>query len=217
MRNSLRWLVVGLAIVALAGCVSGRNVILNPAYTREAAPPSLLPGSPPVSMAISLFEDGRPVKDRIGTRRGYRAAPDNFQYGGTSLVELVTKAVQTQVENAGIRTRLISSWDLRQKTIPPAGQKFLLGGRIDSFWMEASSNWMGSKPRLRVELTLVLASPKERRLLWRNTITSTYEYREPYFNRKRAQQAFNIVFSNVVNKILQNPELQSLLGIKPTS
>jgi hypothetical protein len=166
-------------------------------------------------MAISLFEDGRPVKDRIGTRRGYRGEADNFQYGDASLVELVTKAVQKHVENTGIRTRLISSWDLRRNTIPPAGQKFLLGGRIDSFWMETISNWMGSKPRLRVELTLVLASPEQHRLLWKNTITSIYEYREPYFNKQRAQQAFNTVFSNAVNKILENPELQSILGIKP--
>ena len=210
MRNSLRWLVVSLAIVALTGCVSGRNVTLDLAYTKQAAPPSLPPGSPPVTMAISLFEDGRPVKNQIGTRRGYGKAADNFYLGSGSLVELVTKAVQTHVESAGIRTRLISSWDLRQNTIPPAGQKFLLGGRIDSFWMETLSDLTGSKPRLRVELTIVLASPEEHRLLWKNSITSTYEYREPFFNKEQAQQAFDTVFSNAVNKILQSPELQPI-------
>lgn len=213
MAGLAKLLGIILVLILLSGCVAGKGLVINPAYTREGTPSALAPPDKTVTLALSLFEDGRPIKERIGTRRGYQGEPDFFRYGGASFQDMVTRAVEAQVKKAAIPTQLISSWDLSQANIPPAGQDFLLGGRIDAFWADVDSRWYGSKTKVRVELTMALANPKERRILWQNAITSTSEYQEPLFDQERVQRVLGDALSNAVNKILENADLQRLLGL----
>lgn len=214
MRNRLKLTLFSGLLLVLVGCAGRGSVYVQPAYTKETLPPLLVPEGRSVPVAVALFEDGRAIKDKIGLRRAFGGQTETIQYGGPSLEELVTKALASQLKRAGFEPQVVSPWDMRKESMPELPQDYIFGGRLDSFWAEVSSGLTGTNARVRVEFTVVLASVKERRVLWQNSILSSSELKELFFSNEELQNAFSAAFSTAVNRILRNPELQDIVGKK---
>lgn len=212
MKNRLNLALLGAVLFLVAGCAGRGAIYVQPAYTKETLPPLLVPEGRLVPVAVATFEDGRPIKDKIGLRRSFGGQTDSIQYGGPSLEEMVTRALASQLKRSGFDPQAVSPWDLRKETMPKLTQDYLFGGRLDYFWAEVTSGWSGTNARVRVEVTVILASPKEGRVLWQNSILSSSELRELFFSNEELQDAVSSAFSTAMNRILRNPELQEIIG-----
>ncbi len=215
VRSVAKVVLLLVMVAVLFGCARGRVFVLGVSYIKEAEPPTPPPGTRPISMAVATFDDGRPVKDRIGIRRAYGETPDIFQPAAVALDELFAQSLASQLRKAGITTQVIPRWDLTRATIPRIPQEYILGGRITSVWADVNTSIGGSKTRIRVEFELALASVKERRLLWRNVVTSSRQFRDPFYMRGRVERALNEVLSNAVNRVLYNTDLQTVIWGQP--
>ena len=217
MRSKAKILLFLLLITILSGCARGRVFVLGVGYTKEAEPPRPPEGARVVSLALSQLEDARQIKDKIGIRRAYGERPDYFQLSGVILEDILTKGVESQLRRAGMEPIMVPRWDLRPETLPDLPQDYLLGGKLTSLWTDVDTSVGGNKVKVKVELELALASIRDKRVVWRNVITSTKEFRDPFYMTGRVQGALNDALSNAINRILYNTDLQRLLWGKPVS
>jgi uncharacterized lipoprotein YajG len=200
-------LMAGILICALfaGGCASSKTYLFNIQY--EPNPPVLVKSSAkPVTVALYMFQDTRPDRVYLGQRLYPDGMVDYYKPENQSIEQIVTQAIAQNLEKAGFRVKMIHRYlDSKKEDFQEIPADAALGGRIDSFWVEAKKSgyttW-NTNAKMRLEISWGL--PKERTWITKYIEGEAQEADRPLYKAQNAQTKINEVFRDVIDKLLKD-------------
>jgi hypothetical protein len=187
-------------VAALSGCAGSKIYLMEVKYLAEqkATPGAKLVG-------ICPFEDMRKVeeKDVIGVRHHGKKHVDLMKLEGVSLSDAVTQAVRDYFIDNGFQVTDCKGWDQTPEGLDrlPRDLSLLVGGKIDSFMIEAKSGVTTTNITYNVRMRALIGKIKERTVVTR-TIVSTPTEKKVGFNPEHVQGKLDGILTEVIQNLL---------------
>jgi hypothetical protein len=187
-------------LAALAGCAGSKVYLMEVKYLAEkkAAATAQVVG-------ICPFEDLRKEKEKdiIGVRRHRKKHVDFIKLEGVSLSEALTQAVRDYLVENGYQVTDCKGWDKSPEGLDllPKELSFVLGGKIDSFMIEAKSGAAITSTSYNIKLRALIGRIKERKLVTR-TIESIPRDKKMGFNPDSVKSKLNDTVTDVIQRLL---------------
>jgi len=185
---------------ALSGCAGSKTYLVKMGYLAEkkAAPTTKVVGLCP-------FEDLRNEKDKdlIGIRRHADKKVDFIKLQGVNLPDAVTQAVKDYFTDNGLQITDCKGWDQSPEGLDrlPRDLMLVVGGKIDSFMVEAKSGIMTTSTQYTVKMRALIGKIKERTVVTR-TIESMPNETTMGFDPDHVKEKLDDMMTEVLQKLL---------------
>jgi len=185
---------------ALSGCAGSKTYLVKMGYLAEqkAAPTTKVVGLCP-------FEDLRNEKDKdlIGMRRHGDKRVDFIKLQGVNLSDAVTQAVKDYFTDNGLQITDCKGWDQSPEGLDrlPRDLMLVVGGKIDSFMVEAKSGIMTTSTQYTVKMRVLIGKIKERTVITR-TIESTPKETTMGFDPDHVKEKLDSILTEALDKLL---------------
>lgn len=187
-------------VAALLGCAGSKIYLVEVGYLAEkkAAPTARVVGLCP-------FEDLRKEKDKdlIGIRRHGDKKVDLVKLQGVSLSDAVTQAVRDYFTDNGFQLTDCKGWDKSPEGLDrlPEDLTLVVGGKIDSFMVEAKSGVMTTDIQYTVKIRALIGKIKERTMVAR-TIESMPKEKRMSFDPDHVKAKLDGIMTEALQKLL---------------
>jgi len=185
---------------ALSGCAGSKTYLVKMGYLSEkkAAPTTKVVGLCP-------FEDLRNEKDKdlIGIRRHANKKVDFIKLQEVNLTDAVTQAVKDYFTDNGLQVTDCKGWDQSPEGLDrlPRDLTLVVGGKIDSFMVEAKSGIMTTSTQYTVKMRVLIGKIKERTVVTR-TIESMPKETTMGFDPDHVKEKLDGMVTEVLQKLL---------------
>jgi len=192
-------MIFSLAAV-LSGCAGSKTYLVKMGYLAEkkAAPTTKVVGLCP-------FEDLRNEKDKdlVGIRRHADKKVDFIKLQGVNLPDAVTQAVKDYFTDNGLQITDCKGWDQSPEGLDrlPRDLMLVVGGKIDSFMVEAKSGIMTTSTQYTVKMRALIGKIKERTVVTR-TIESMPNETTMGFDPDHVKEKLDDMMTEVLQKLL---------------
>jgi hypothetical protein len=187
-------------LAALSGCAGSKTYLVKMGYHAEKK-------ATPTEKAIGIcpFEDLRKEKDKdlIGIRRHGDKRVDFIKLHGLNLSDAVTQAVKDFFTDHGFQITDCKGWDQSPEGLDrlPGDLALVVGGKIDSFMVEAESGIMTTTTQYTVKMRALIGNIKERTVVTR-TIESMPKETRMGFDPDHVKEKLNGLLTEALNKLL---------------
>jgi len=184
---------------ALWGCAGSKTYLVKVGYHAEkkAAPTANVVG-------ICPFEDLRKEKnmDLIGIRRHGDKKVDFIRLQGVNLSDAVTQAVKDYFTDNGFQVTDCKGWNLSPEGLDrlPGDLALVVGGKIDSFMVEAESGVMTTDIQYTVKMRAFIGKIKERTVVTR-TIESLPEEKRMGFDPDHVKEKLDNILTEALHRL----------------
>jgi hypothetical protein len=187
-------------VATFPGC-AGRTYLIDVNYiSEEKAPPTTK------VVGICPFEDMRKEKESnlIGVRHRPGKNVDLLKLEAASLSEAVTDAVKDYYTEQGYEVTDCKGWDKTAEGLDrlPGDLSLVVGGKIHSFAVEATSGIMISTVQYTVKMEALIGKIAERKLLIR-TIESTPRDKKVGFTPDGVKAKLNSTLTEVIQNLFK--------------
>ena len=188
-------------MAAFSGCAPSKTYLIDVKY---------IPGekAPPASKIVGIcpFEDARKEngKETIGLRHRSGKKVDLLNLKELSLSESVTQAVKDYFIEKGFEVTDCKGWDKSAEGLDrlPKDLSLVIGGKIDSFMVEAKSGVTITNIQYRVKLEALIGRIKERKVVTRN-IESAPKTKKMGFDPDKVNSELNSTLTEVIQKLFK--------------
>jgi hypothetical protein len=187
-------------VAALSGCAGSKTYLVEVGYLAEnkAAPTGRVVGLCP-------FEDLRKEKDKdlIGIRRHGDKKVDFIKLQGMNLSDAVNQAVNDYFTDNGFQVTGCKGWDKTPEGLDrlPRDLPLVVGGKIDSFMVEAKSGVMTTDIQYTVKMRALIGKVKERTVISR-TIESMPKEKRMGFDPDHVKEKLDGIMTEALQKLL---------------
>ena len=188
-------------IAAFSGCAGSKTYLIDVKYIPEKK-------APPTSKMVGIcpFEDARKEKgeEAIGVRHRPGKNVDLLNVKGLSLSESVTQAVKDYFAEKGFGVTDCKGWDKSAEGLDrlPKDLSLVIGGKIDSFMVEAKSGVTITNIQYRVKIEALIGKIGERKVVTR-TIESTSKDKKMGFDPDKVKAKLNSTLTDVIQKLFK--------------
>jgi len=197
-----------LLLAALfAGCASKGPILTDfqyeppkPAATAAAA----------VTVAVSPFKDERAKVESLVGRR-FNAVNDlanDLVVQGTVSTK-VTAALKDALAVRQIAAKDAPSWYLTEATIAASGADFQVGGEIKALWVDAVSQLANTTSKADVELRVVVADVKQKKIIRILSVSSKIERQNIANTAAFIERALTEALTGAIDQIFADEELKN--------
>jgi hypothetical protein len=188
-------------MAAFSGCAASKTYLIDVKY---------IPGekAPPASKIVGIcpFEDARKEngKETIGLRHRSGKKVDLLNLKEVSLSESVTQAVKDYFIEKGFEVTDCKGWDKSPGGLDslPKDLSLVIGGKIDSFMVEARSGITITNIQYRVKIEALIGKIEERKVVIR-TIESTPKDKKMGFDPDEVNAKLNSTLTEVIQKLFK--------------
>ena len=188
-------------IAAFSGCVGSKIYLVDVRY---------IPGkkAPPTSKVVGIcpFEDARKEKGKetIGVRYRPGKNVDLLNLKGISLSESVTQAIKDYFTEKGFEVTDCKGWDKSPEGLDrlPKDLSLVIGGKIDSFMVEAKSGITITDIQYRVKMEVLIGQIWERKVVTR-TIESVPKSKKMGFDPDKVKAELNSILTEVIQNLFK--------------
>ncbi len=160
-RGMLATLCVSVLLL-LAGCAEKGPIFLDIAY-RPPAGTDL--GSPAVTIGVSRLRDARGLAPSVLGKRTVASGLENDLITKGTVADLVTARLKDAVKAHGMAVKEVAPWDMTLEGMPAGGYDLLLGGEIESFWLDSVSVPFKTNVKTSVRLKIVVGEAAEKKII----------------------------------------------------
>jgi len=199
-RALLVVMIFGLLAV-LSGCAGSKTYLVGMGYhaQKKAAPTTKVVGLCP-------FEDLRneKEKDLIGIRRHGDKTVDFIKLQGVNLSDAVTQAVKDYFTDNGLQVTDCKGWDQSPEGLDrlPRDLTLVVGGKIDSFMVEAESGIMTASTQYTLKMRALIGKIKERTVITR-TIESMPKETTMGFDPDHVKEKLDDILAEALSKFFE--------------
>jgi hypothetical protein len=192
-------MIIGV-IIALTGCAGSKVFLMDVKYLPEkkAAPTGMVVG-------ICQFQDLREEQDKdlIGVRHHGEKHVDLLKLEGVSLSDAVTQAVKDYFTDNGVQVTDCRNWDGSPEGLDrlPGDLNLVVGGKIDSFRVEAKSGITITNIAYHLKLRALIGKIKERKVAIR-TVESTPTDKTMGFDPEKVKKKLHGTVTEALNTLL---------------
>ncbi len=188
-------------LAAFSGCAGTKIYLMDVKYIPEKKAPSTSK-----TVGICPFEDMRKEKGKetIGLRHRPGKTIDFLNLKGLSLSESVTQAVKDYFIEKGFEVTDCKGWDKSAEGLDrlPKDLSLVIGGKIDSFMVEAKSGVTITNIQYRVKLEALIGRIKERKVVTRS-IESAPKTKKMGFDPDKVNAELNSTLTEVIQKLFK--------------
>jgi hypothetical protein len=178
--------------------VQGDIVLLQVEPVRDTAKVTKPASSPRV--AITVLEDGRPQKGRLGTGTDLWGSVSSFDVLDGNPGEVVARALATYFRYAGWQAEVVKPGGTSQ------GADVALSGTVQELAVNAKSMFGSTKITAQVKLSLQALNVADGSQV-RMTLSSTGSDRVFWFEPENAQAVLNDVLTQSFDKLMQSTQV----------
>ncbi len=188
-------------ITAFSGCAGSKTYLIDVKYIPEKK-------APPTSKLVGIcpFEDARKEKGKetIGVRHRPGKHVDLLNLKGVSLSESVTQAVKDYFVEKGFEVTDCKGWDKSAEGLDrlPKDLSLVIGGKIDSFMVEAKSGITITNIQYRVKMQALIGRIGERKVVIR-TIESAPRGKKMGFDPDNVKAKLNSILTEVIQGLFK--------------
>ena len=188
-------------LAACSGCAGTKIYLMDIKYIPEKK-------APPTSKTVGIcpFEDMRKEKGKetIGLRHRSGKTIDFLNLKGLSLSESVTQAVKDYFIEKGFEVTDCKGWDKSPGGLDrlPKDLSLVIGGKIDSFMVEARSGITITDTQYRVKMEALIGQIEKRKVVIR-TIESTPKDKKMGFDPDKVNAKLNSTLTEVIQKLFK--------------
>ena len=188
-------------IAAFSGCAGSKIYLLDVKYLAEKK-------LPPTSKVVGIcpFEDTRKGKgkENIGVRHRPGKHVDLLKLEGGNLSEVTTQAVKDYFAEKGFEVTDCKGWDKSPEGLDrlPKDLSLAIGGKIDSFMVEAKSGIIITDIQYRVKIEALIGQIEDRKVVTR-TIKSAPTSKEMGFNPGKVKAELNSILTEVIQNLFK--------------
>ena len=188
-------------VVVFFGCAESRIYLMDIEYIQgEEAPPTSK------TVGICPFQDAREEKEKgaIGMRYRGRNRVDLIKVKGASLSESITQAVKDYFVENGFEVTDCKGWDKTAEGLDrlPRDLSLVVGGKIDSFMVEARRGVTTTDTRYTVKMDAFIGQVEQRNLVIR-TIESAPKSKKIKFDLEEVMAQLNSTLTEVIQKLFE--------------
>jgi hypothetical protein len=121
----------------------------------------------------------------------------------------VTAGVKRAFSARDIAAKDLAGWDLTEAGIPAAATDLLLGGEIKTFWIDTISSAANTRVTTKIEMRVVVADPKQRKIVRVLNVNSSLERGSVAFSTRLVEETISEALTAAVNQIFSDQELMS--------
>ena len=156
----------------------------------------------------------RENKSLVGERINYSGSKDFLAPAGISVEDAVAGMISEYFKKKGFQWKKVEKWNLSPDTIKEDWGDIVVGGEILELWNDVTSKFMNNKHNAKAKLKIVVASAKEKRILWTDTATTSLELKEPLFHEASAEKIINEAVSSCIENIFEDKAFKEIISIK---
>ena len=188
-------------ITAFSGCAGSKIYLIDVKYIPEKK-------APPTSKLVGIcpFEDARKEKGKetIGVRHRPGKHVDLLNLKGVSLSESVTQAVKDYFVEKGFEVTDCKGWDKSAEGLDrlPKDLSLVIGGKIDSFMVEARSGITITNIHYTVKIEALIGRIGERKVVIR-TIESSPKSKKMGFDPDKVKAKLNSILTEVIQGLFK--------------
>ena len=188
-------------MAAFSGCAASKTYLIDVKYIPEEEAPATLK-----VVGICAFEDARKEKGKetIGLRYRPGNKVDLLNLKGLSLSQSVTQAVKDYFIEKGFEVTDCKGWDKSPEGLDRLHKdlSLVIGGKIDSFMVEARSGITITDTQYRVKMEALIGQIEERKVLIR-TIESTPKDKKMGFDPDKVNAKLNSTLTEVIQQLFK--------------
>ena len=169
-----------------------------------------------INIAFSGIADSRQRENKslVGERINYSGSKDFLAPAGISVEDAVAGMISEYFKKKGFQWKKVEKWNLSPDTIKEDWGDIVVGGEILELWNDVTSKFMNNKHNAKAKLKIVVASAKEKRILWTDTATTSLELKEPLFHEASAEKIINEAVSSCIENIFEDKAFKEIISIK---
>jgi len=190
-------------IVAFSGCAGSKTYLMDVKYIPEKkAPPTLK------MVGICPFEDMRKEKGKatIGLRHRPGKKVDFLNLKGVSLSESVTQAVKDYFIEKGYEVTDCKGWDKSPEGLDrmPMDLSLVIGGKVDSFMVEARSGITNTDLQYRVKMGALIGRIEDGKVVTRTVESIIPKHKTiEMFDPDKVNAELNSTLTEVIQKLFK--------------
>lgn len=187
---------------------------LNLKYTPSASLTAVSDNK--VNIGFSGIADSRQRENKsiVGERINYSGSKDFFAPAGISVEDAIAGMVAEYFKKKGFQWKKVDKWNLSPDAIKEDWGDIVIGGEIIELWNDVTSKVMNNKHKVTAKIKIVVASTKEKRILWTDTATTSLELKEPLFHEASAEKIINEAASSCIENIFEDKAFKEIIGSK---
>ena len=199
-KGFIFFMILGV-IATFSGCAESRIYLVDVRYIPERK-------APPTSKTVGIcpFEDARKEKEKetIGIRHRPRNKIDLLKLEGISLSESVTQAVKEYFAERGFEVTDCKGWDKSAEGLAFLTDDLFLvvGGRIDSFKVEARSGITITDTHYTVKMEASIGQVEKRKVVIRS-VESAPRSKKMGFDPDEVKAQLNSILTEVIQKLFE--------------
>lgn len=206
MKAKIFYLLIAISITAgLLGCAGSRIYLIDVKYIPEPKG-SYSAIQPSKVVGICPFKDERKGKDKdtIGLRHRSRNYVDLLKVEEVSLSEAVTRAAQDYFVERGYKVTDCNAWDGSPEGLARFSKELSLvvGGKIESFTVEARSGLATTTTHYRVKLVAFIGEIEKGKVTIRTT-ESGPQTKQMRFNVEKTAGTLNRTLTEVIQNLFK--------------
>lgn len=187
---------------------------LNLKYTPSASLTAVSDNKINIGFSGIVDSRQRENKSLVGERINYSGSKDYFAPAGISVEDAVAGMISEYFKKKGFQWKKVDKWNLSPDTIKEDWGDIVVGGEIHELWNDVSSKFMNNRHKVTAKIKIVVASTKEKRILWTDTATTSLELKEPLFHEASAEKIINEAVSSCIENVFEDKAFKEIIGIK---
>ncbi len=188
------------------------NISLNLKYIPSPAVGTAVNSN--ISIGITKITDKRDREEKnfAGKRIAYSGSKDFFAPAGVSVEDAVTEMLGEYFMKKGFNWKKAERWNLDAQNLNADWGDIVVGGEIVELWSDVISKFMANEHKVKARLKIVIADPKEKRILWTDTATTSLEMKEPLFHAESVEKMINEAVSSCIENIFEDRAFKEILN-----
>jgi predicted small lipoprotein YifL len=193
------------AILLLAGCAEKGPIFLDIAY-RPPAAKSL--GISDTVIGISRIRDGRGIAPSVLGKRIVASGMENDLVTEGTVADRVTTALKDAMRDHGITVKDAAFWDMTPEGMPEGGYNLLIGGEIESLWLDSVSVPFKTSLKASVRMKIAIGDVAEKKVLRVVDVKSKID-EDILYSREKLADLLSEALSSALDQIFQDDVLRS--------
>ncbi|MBI5180836.1 MAG: hypothetical protein HZA05_05490 [Nitrospirae bacterium] len=194
--------------------IFAETISLSMKYTPSPAAGAVANSNISIGIAKITDKRDREEKNFVGKRISYTGSKDFFAPAGVSVEDAVTDMIGEYFKKKGFKWKKVERWNLDAPNLNAEWGDIVIGGEIVELWSDVISKFMSNEHKVKARLKIVIADPKEKRILWTDTATTSLDMKEPLFHEESVEKMINEAASSCIENIFEDRAFKEILNTK---
>ncbi|HEX9020434.1 MAG TPA: YajG family lipoprotein [Nitrospirota bacterium] len=191
-----------LALI-LAGCAEKGPILLDVGYQTPGAKTEK---KAKLVVGVSPFKDQRGKKPSLLGKRTIPSGEENDLVVQGTVAGIATAGLKRALESRGISVKDAGPWNLSREGMSAKGAAILLGGEIETLWLESTAVGLKTHLKASVQMKVTAGDVAEKKIIRTIDVSSNIE-QDILYSREKLEEMLSEALTTALDQLFKDEEL----------